>query len=187
VVGQIANTYIVAESPTGLVLIDQHAAHERVTYERLMRARGQGAVESQALLMPQTVEVPPAAAQLLLGASEQLAEWGFALEDFGAGTLVVRAIPACVAHGRIGEALLEVADRLRGAGGSTPHDWREAMLTTLACHSSIRAHQALSTDEMRELIRQLEQCSMPRTCPHGRPTLIALSVGALERQFGRTA
>jgi DNA mismatch repair protein MutL len=185
VLGQVANTYIVAESPEGLVLIDQHAAHERVSYERLMRTRGQGAVESQALLLPQHVELPPAAAQLLLGQAEQLAEWGFDLDDFGGGTLLVRAIPSAIAQGRIAEALLEIADHLRGAGGSTPTDWRESMLTTLACHSSIRAHQALSPDEMRELIRQLEQCVMPRTCPHGRPTMIALSVGTLERQFGR--
>lgn len=185
VVGQASNTYIVAEAPGGLVLIDQHAAHERVTYERLMASRGQGTVDSQALLMPQDIELPAWANSLLLGAEEQLAEWGFVLEDFGAGTVLVRAVPTCIVPGRLSEALLEVADHLRGAGGSTPSDWREAMLTTLACHSSIRAHQPLSLDEMRELIRQLDRCVMPRTCPHGRPTMIAMSSSSIERQFGR--
>jgi DNA mismatch repair protein MutL len=184
IIGQVGQTYIVAESPDGMYLVDQHAAHERVTYERLMEVRGAGVIERQGMLIPQTVELPPAAQALLLGNATALEEWGFAIEDFGS-TLRVRAVPAGLRDGDLAAALLEVADHLAGRGGSTPEDWREAMLTTLACHSSVRAGQTLSLDEMRELIAQLERCAAPRTCPHGRPTMILLSTTQLERQFGR--
>jgi DNA mismatch repair protein MutL len=184
IIGQVGQTYIVAESPDGMYLVDQHAAHERVTYERLMRMRGAGAIERQGMLIPQMVELPPAAQALLLGNADALEEWGFAVEDFGAA-LRVRAVPAGLRDNDLAAALIEVADHLAGRGGSTPEDWREAMLTTLACHSSVRAGQMLSLDEMRELIVQLERCDAPRTCPHGRPTMILLSTTQLERQFGR--
>ncbi len=184
VVGQVSQTYIVAESPDGMYLIDQHAAHERVTYERLMAQRGAGGFDRQNLLIPQTLELPPAAQALLLSNAEALEEWGFAIEDFGMH-LKIRAVPAGLRDSTLDGALLEVADHLHGRGGSTPNDWREAMLTTLACHSSIRAGQTLSPEEMRQLIVQLEQCQAPRTCPHGRPTMILLTTSQLERQFGR--
>ncbi len=184
VVGQVGQNYVIAESPDGMYLIDQHAAHERITYERLMALRGQGAIEQQGLLLPQVVEMPPASRQVLLENADELAEWGFAIEDFGS-SLRVRAVPAGTGTGDLQTALLEIADHLQGRGGSTPSDWREAMLTTLACHSSIRSGQTLSLVEMRELIVQLEQCQAPRTCPHGRPTMILLTITQLERQFGR--
>jgi DNA mismatch repair protein MutL len=185
IVGQVGLTYIVAESPEGMVLIDQHAAHERITYERLMGQRGSGAVESQGLLLPQTVSLPPAAAELLLRHAEALAEWGFALEEFGEGLVRVRALPTTLPADELQQALLEVADYLAGRGGSTPSDWREEILITLSCHTSVRAGQSLSFEEMRTLLRQLHACASPRTCPHGRPTMILLSPGQLERQFGR--
>lgn len=185
VVGQVGLTYIVAESPEGMYLIDQHAAHERITYERLMSQHGAGTVEAQGLLLPHTVTLPPAAAELLLRNSAALAEWGFALEEWGEGLVRLRAAPATLPLEDLQTALLEVADHLAGRGGSTPLDWREAMLTTLACHTSVRAGQALSPEEMRELLQQLERCISPRTCPHGRPTMILLTPGQLERQFGR--
>jgi DNA mismatch repair protein MutL len=184
IVGQVGQTYIIAESPDGMYLIDQHAAHERITYERLMARRGVDTIEQQGLLLPQVVELPPTAHDLLLGNAAALAEWGFTIEDFGT-SLRVRSVPAGLRDTNLTEALLEVADHLAGRGGSTPADWREAMLTTLACHSSVRAGQTLSLTEMRELIEQLERCAAPRTCPHGRPTMILLSTAQLERQFGR--
>jgi DNA mismatch repair protein MutL len=184
IVGQVGQTYIVTDSPDGMYLVDQHAAHERVTYERLMGVRGAGTIERQAMLIPQTVDLPPAAQALLLGNAAALEEWGFAIEDFGS-SLRVRAVPAGLRDGDLAAALLEVADHLAGRGGSTPEGWREAMLTTLACHSSVRAGQTLTFEEMRELIAQLERCEAPRTCPHGRPTMILLSTTQLERQFGR--
>ncbi|HEU4325651.1 MAG TPA: DNA mismatch repair endonuclease MutL [Roseiflexaceae bacterium] len=184
VVGQIGQNYIIAESPDGMFLIDQHAAHERINYERLMRLRGQGAIEQQQLLIPQTVQLTPAAQQTLLEHKEELAEWGYAIEDFGTG-LRVRAVPSGARESNLQEALVELAAHLSGQGGSTPLDRREAMLTTLACHSSIRSGQTLSLTEMRELLVQLERCDAPRTCPHGRPTMILLTTTQLERQFGR--
>ncbi|MGQ9829531.1 MAG: DNA mismatch repair endonuclease MutL [Roseiflexus sp.] len=184
IVGQIAQSYIVAESADGLYLIDQHAAHERITYERLMAQRGTGAIESQELLMPQVVDLPPTAHDLILAAADRLAEWGFVVEPFGR-SLRVRAIPAVLYPGDLTTALLEIADHLSGRGGATPHDWREAMLTTLSCHTSVRAGQTLSFDEMRGLVMQLERCESPRTCPHGRPTMILLTTTQIERQFGR--
>jgi DNA mismatch repair protein MutL len=184
VVGQVGQTYIIAESPDGMYLIDQHAAHERVTYERLMARRAAVGFDHQNLLIPQAIELPPAAHGLLLSNADVLAEWGFTIEDFGT-RLKVRSVPAGLHESSLGTALLEVADHLNGRGGSTPDDWREAMLTTLACHSSIRAGQTLSLEEMRELLIQLERCNAPRTCPHGRPTMILLTTTQLERQFGR--
>ena len=184
VVGQVGLTYIVAEAPEGMYLIDQHAAHERITYERLMAQHAGGAVKGQGLLLPQAVPLPPATTALLLGNPERLAEWGFHLDEWGEGVRV-RAVPATLPPDQLPKALHELADHLAGRGGSTPLDWREAMLTTLSCHTSVRAGQALSLDEMRQLLRQMEQCISPRTCPHGRPTMILMSPAQLERQFGR--
>ncbi len=149
-----------------------------------MARRAEVGFDHQNLLIPQTIELPPAAHGLLLSNADVLAEWGFTIEDFGM-RLKVRSMPAGLHESSLGTALLEVADHLNGRGGSTPDDWREAMLTTLACHSSIRAGQTLSLEEMRELLIQLERCNAPRTCPHGRPTMILLTTTQLERQFGR--
>ncbi len=184
VVGQVGLTYIVAEAPEGMYLIDQHAAHERITYEKLMNQYASRAIETQQLLLPQAVALSPEASALLLGNAEQLAEWGFALEPWGNGVLV-RAVPATLPIEEIAQTLHEIAERLAGRGGSSPLEWREAMLITLACHNSVRAGQPLSHEEMRQLLLQLEQCVSPRTCPHGRPTMILMTPAQLERQFGR--
>ena len=183
--GQLDLTYLVCDGGGELVLIDQHAAHERVVYERLMSERMDQPVESQSLLMATPVELPPAVARLLVGNLEALELWGFAAEEFGDGTLMVRAVPSNLETGQIVPALLEIADHLSYAGGSTPSDWRETMLTTIACHSAIRAGKVLTHEEMRQLLQQLERCDMPRTCPHGRPTMLQITQGQIERQFGR--
>lgn len=184
IIGQVGLTYIVTEAAEGVYLIDQHAAHERITYERLMSQHAAGAVESQGLLLPQKVALAPAASALLLGNQSQLSTWGFSLEPWGEGVLV-RAIPATLPAEQLNQALHELADHLAGRGGSHPLDWREAMLITLSCHTSVRAGQSLSHTEMRHLLQQLEACTSPRTCPHGRPTMILLTPAQLERQFGR--
>jgi DNA mismatch repair protein MutL len=185
VVGQVGETYIVAEAPDGMYLIDQHAAHERVVFERLMRMHGSQPIDRQQLLLPVSIDLPPAAATLLVGHLDLLNEWGFEVEEFGNGTLRVRTIPHGLRDGQIEPALLEIVDHLDEQAGSTPQDWREKMLTTIACHSSVRAGQVLSHEEMRQLLQQLERCTFPRTCPHGRPTALLLSQAQLERQFGR--
>ncbi len=185
VVGQVSETYIVAEAPDGLYLVDQHAAHERVVFERLMHSHGAQAIEKQHLLLPVSIDVPPAIATLLLGHGEVLDEWGFEIEEFGGGTVRVRSAPHGLRESQIGPALYELADHLDDMSGSTPEDWREKMLTTIACHSAVRAGQTLNHEEMRQLLQQLERCAFPRTCPHGRPTALLLSQAQLERQFGR--
>jgi DNA mismatch repair protein MutL len=177
--------YLIAEGPEGdLYLIDQHAAHERITYERLMAQHNTGSIESQRLLIPQTIVVPPSAQATLLGATEELAEWGFELEEAEQGVRV-RAVPSSVAPDEIKPAVLEVADHLSGAGGSTPANWREALLVTLSCHTSIRTGHPLTLAEQQALIDQLARCQGPRTCPHGRPTVIIMTKQQLTRQFGR--
>jgi DNA mismatch repair protein MutL len=177
--------YLLAEGPEGdLYLVDQHAAHERITYERLMAQRGAGAVESQRLLVPQTVPLSPSAQATLLGAADELAGWGFELEEVEYG-VQVRAMPEAVALEELKSALVDVADYLSGAGGSTPESWREQLLTTLSCHTSIRTGHPLTMAEQQALIDQLARCRGPRTCPHGRPTVIVITKQQLTRQFGR--
>jgi DNA mismatch repair protein MutL len=185
IVGQVGMTYIVAESPEGMYMIDQHATHERIAYERLMAQRGSGPLDAQELLMAETVNLPSDKSELLLAHGDILAEWGFSLDAWGEGMVRVRAVPAILHRENLQTALLDIADRLAGEGGKTPVDWREELLITLACHSSVRAGQSLSLEEMRELLRQLERCENPRTCPHGRPTMVLLTPGELEKQFGR--
>jgi len=182
---QLSRMYLIAEGPEGdLYLVDQHAAHERITYERLMAQHNTGRVESQRLLIPQTIVVPPSAQATLLGATDELAAWGFELEEAEQGVRV-RAVPSSVAPDEIKPAVLEVADHLSGAGGSTPAAWREALLVTLSCHTSIRTGHPLTLAEQQALIDQLARCQGPRTCPHGRPTVIIMTKQQLTRQFGR--
>ncbi|MBK9714915.1 MAG: DNA mismatch repair endonuclease MutL [Kouleothrix sp.] len=182
---QLAQTYLLTEGPGGaLYLIDQHAAHERITYERLLAQRGAGVIQSQALLLPQQVALPPGAQQALLAALDELVAWGFELEESDRG-VQVRAVPAGLAVEQLANTLADLASHLGGSGGQTPDDRLDATLATLACHTSVRAGQTLSPVEQQALLDQLAGCEGPRTCPHGRPTLIVLTKAQLERQFGR--
>ena len=183
VLGQAAQTYIIAEGPEGLYLIDQHTAHERVLYERLMAERAKMAVASQSLLEPLTIELP-FQAEVAGGESlELLNQLGFDIEPFGGETYLVRAVPTMLAQGDIGQAIVEIIDGL--TEGEAAGAGEERALISLVCHSAVRAGKTLSQEEMRDLIRQLEETAMPRTCPHGRPTMIHLSAAQLAREFGR--
>ncbi len=183
VLGQLNNSYIVAEGPDGLYLIDQHAAHERVLFDRIERQRSQKEVEVQGLLEPMTLEVSPQQEAVLKSCYEDLAEFGFSIEPFGDRTFLVRALPALLHDKDWAGMLRELLDSFsQGDSG----DWAEGITQSLACHSAVRAGQTLSDAEMRELVRQLEQCATPHTCPHGRPTMIHLSYSQLKREFGRT-
>jgi len=182
---QLAQTYLLTEGPEGaLYLIDQHAAHERITYERLLAQHAAGVLQSQALLLPQHVPLPPPAQQALLGAAEELAAWGFALAEADGGVNVL-AVPTGLALEALATTLTDLASHIGGGKGQTPTARRDAMLATLACHTSVRAGQTLTTIEQQALIDQLAGCEGPRTCPHGRPTLIVLTKHQLEHQFGR--
>ena len=178
----MSNTYIIAEGPDGMYLIDQHAAHERVLFEKIRNERTRRAIEIQGLLQPVTVELTVRQQELMESQSEALSEYGFGIEHFGEGTYLVRSVPALLKGHIVAQSLVEVLDSLaEGEEG----DRREEIAVSLACHGAVRAGQALSHEEMRDLIRQLEQASQPRTCPHGRPTMIHLSSLQLEKGFGR--
>ncbi len=187
VVGQVGNTYIIAEGPDGLFLVDQHAAHERVLYERMGAQLANGDLPIQPLLQPVPLQFSAAQYAEVEGIIPLMAELGFALEPFGDGTVLVRAVPAIYAELKrdIGRDLLEILDTVMH--GSRPERWREEMAITLACHSAVRAGQTLSIDEMRALLGRLELCQHPRACAHGRPTMLHLSTLQLEREFGRRA
>jgi len=183
VVGQVLNSYIVAEGPDGLYIIDQHAAHERIRFEDVQRQRQAREIEVQGLLEPVAFEVTPRHDQLMKSCLNELSEFGFSVDEFGDRTYLVRTVPALVASDNWEAMLRELLEELTGEGKSR---WEEKIVMSVACHGAVRSGQALDIDEMRELVRQLERCTGPHTCPHGRPTIIKLSSGQLEKEFGRT-
>lgn len=181
VMGQISNSYIIAEGPEGLYLIDQHAAHERIVYEKIFKQRQEKGVEAQGLLAPISLEITPRQEVSLKKRWSLLESFGFSLESFGDRTYLLRALPA-VLNGEEGkQSLLEILDAQEMPG----EQWERKIAISMACHSAVRAGLKMSHDEMRELIAQLEKAEQPRTCPHGRPTMIHLSSGQLEKEFGR--
>jgi DNA mismatch repair protein MutL len=184
-VGQIGAAYLVAEGPDGLYLIDQHAAHERILFEKMMADRDAGALESQNLLEAQTMEFSHSEAALLQENLEALIELGFAIEPFGERSFRLRAVPSLVTGKDPIFALRSVVEEFE-ENEEPLADALEARLAARICKRvAIKAGQVLSVAEQRQLLRDLESCSLPRTCPHGRPTMIHLSVDALERQLGR--
>ena len=184
VVGQVMGTYIVAEGPDGLYLIDQHAAHERIVYEEVKRQRQRREVSRQGLLAPATFEVTPGQDEVLRARCGELSDFGFDIEPFGDRTYLVRAVPELVPADDWSEMLRELLDAL--AGGEDI-DFEEKVAVSIACHRrAVRAGQVLSDSEMKALVRQLESTELPHTCPHGRPTLIQLDNGQLRRHFGRS-
>jgi DNA mismatch repair protein MutL len=182
--GQAAQTYIIAESPEGIYLIDQHSAHERVIYERLMVEYQRQGVVVQSLLDPLSLDLTPRQSLVVQRHRQQLADMGFTVEPFGAAAILVRSVPALLPRAGMAQAIRSILDDMLEEEGSPEH-WREALIIAITCHGAVRAGQALSPEEMRDLIMQLEKTSLPRTCPHGRPTMILLSQAQLEREFGR--
>ena len=183
VLGQVQSTYIIAEGPDGVYLIDQHAAHERVLFERVRsEALGQPA-EVQGLMEPVTVDVDLAQGELVRSHAELLSRLGFQIEEFGSHAYILRGIPHLVGQGDPRQSFVEVLDLMHEGGGFD--SWEERAAYSVACHGAIRAGKILTTQEMSELTRRLEQCKQPHTCPHGRPTMIHLTSARLEREFGR--
>jgi DNA mismatch repair protein MutL len=183
--GQLGATYIVAEGPEGMYLIDQHAAHERVLFERLLAERQRAGVASQALLEPRAIELAPEAASLLEEHLESLANLGFQMEPFGGTTMLVRAVPAIVAQTDPTQVLEDVAAALLAGDAPLSGSVEEAVARQVCKQAAVKAGQVMAGAEMEELMRALERCASPRTCPHGRPTMIHLSVEQLAREFGR--
>jgi DNA mismatch repair protein MutL len=185
VVGQVGAAYIVAEGPEGLYLIDQHAAHERVLYEQMMSRQGGEQLPAQRLLEPAAVEVTPQAAAQVKEQLDLLGDLGFDVEPFGGNTFLVRSLPAVLVQARPAEVLPEVAEALEGAESRMKEETERAVVRGICRRAAAKAGQVLTRDEMEGLVRALEGCESPHTCPHGRPTMIRLSVEQLAREFGR--
>jgi DNA mismatch repair protein MutL len=183
VLGQVAATFIIAEGPDGMYLVDQHAAHERVMYERILAQLAGMAVDRQPLLDPLVVELAPDELAAFERSRGELEQIGFAIEPFGDGAVVVRAVPPVVRNVDVAERLRLILREL--AEGGAGDSWLDAVAISAACHTAIRAGQSLSLPEMRELIADLERSSQPRACGHGRPTMLHLTQTELERQFAR--
>ncbi len=185
VIGQIGTAYIVAEGPDGLYLIDQHAAHERILFEAFRLQAAASQVVSQALLAPAVVEVAPSAAQLIESQLPLLGQLGFSVEPFGGQQFLVRALPTVLGRLDPARALRVLVEDFEEDETPLQAEVEARLIARVCKRAAIRAGQTLTTVEMQELVRQLEHCQSPRTCPHGRPTMIFLSVDTLEKQFGR--
>jgi DNA mismatch repair protein MutL len=183
---QLHGTYILAETSTGIVLVDQHAAHERLVYERMKEALAARGIARQALLLPEVVELDEAGATRLAARAEELAEFGLLLEPFGPGAVVVREVPALLPGLDVVALVRDLADEL-AEWGDTPalKERIETVCGTLACHTSVRAGRHLSPAEMDAMLRQMEATPNSGQCNHGRPTYVALDLADIERLFGR--
>ncbi len=184
--GQVAKTYIVAEAEDGLVIVDQHAAHERLVLERMRRAVAGGTVASQALLLPEVVDLDEAACDRLEARIAELAELGLEIERFGATAMLVRATPAMLGGSDARGLVTDLADELAAFDQALSLKERlDAVAGTMACHGSVRAGRVLSVAEMNALLREMEVTPHSGQCNHGRPTWVKLAHGDIEKLFGR--
>lgn len=185
---QVHGTYIVAQTKDGIVIVDQHAAHERLVYERLKRERAASGIARQLLLIPEVVDLDPVDADRVLAEAATLESLGLVVESFGPGALLVREVPSALAGGRIKALVQDVADALAewGQGGSHPLEERlDAVLSRMSCHGSIRAGRRMRPEEMNALLREMEATPLSGQCNHGRPTYVELKLSDIERLFGR--
>lgn len=184
--GQVARTYIVAEAEDGLVIVDQHAAHERLVLERMRRALSDGAVARQSLLLPEVVELDEPACDRIEARAAELGELGLEIERFGPAAVLVRAAPAMLGAGDVQGLVRDLADDLAALGEAISLKGRlDLVAATMACHGSVRAGRALSVAEMNALLREMEVTPHSGQCNHGRPTWIKLAHGDIEKLFGR--
>jgi len=184
--GQVAATYIVAEAEDGLVIVDQHAAHERLVLERMRAAREGGAVGRQALLIPDVVELEEPDCDRLEGAASDLVELGLEIERFGPTSILVRTVPAALGKTDVPGLLADLAGEIAELGGPLSlRDKLDLVAATIACHGSVRAGRILSVAEMNALLREMEVTPRSGQCNHGRPTWVKLGHGEIEKLFGR--
>lgn len=183
VLGQVQATYIAAEGPDGMYLIDQHAAHERVMFERIKADAAASAPQSQSLMEPLTIELNARQQELAQANADVFAGLGLLVEPFGGDVYIMRAVPSILTDADPAKAFIDMLDEM--AQGGDVETWDDRAAYSLACHAAIRAGKVMTHEEMTALTRQLEQCNQPHTCPHGRPTIIHLSGSQLEREFGR--
>ena len=184
--GQVHGTYVVAQTGDGIVIVDQHAAHERIVYERMKAALADTGIQRQILLIPEVVELGDAAVARLEARTGELADLGLVLERFGAGAVVIREVPALIGDGDTQGLVRDLADELAEWDESSTLRQRLAdVCSTLACHGSVRAGRRLNADEMNALLRQMEATPHAGQCNHGRPTYVELKLADIERLFGR--
>ena len=184
---QVHENYIVAQTADGMVIVDQHAAHERLVYEKLKRQMDENGVATQALLVPEIVELSTGDAQLLLDHAEALSRFGLVIEPFGQGSIAVRETPAILGVINAEKMLRDVLDEIDDHGQTqTLTDKIEAVLSRIACHGSIRSGRVMRADEMNALLREMEATPHSGQCNHGRPTYVELKLADIERLFGRT-
>jgi DNA mismatch repair protein MutL len=186
-VAQVLDTYVIAVAADGsLVLVDQHAAHERLTHEALREQMLDGGVRTQPLLLPAVIDLPVADVGRLLGRAEELGKLGLEIEAFGPGAVMVRALPAALGSPEPGPLLRDLADELGEMEEATSlHARLDAVIARLACHGSVRAGRRLNAAEMDALLRQMEATPRAATCSHGRPTFLKLTKAEIEKLFGR--
>jgi DNA mismatch repair protein MutL len=182
-IGQIGATYLIAEGPDGLYLIDQHAAHERILFERYVLQ--QQSPDAQALLQPVLFQLPPQSAALMSDSLPVLEKLGFKVEEFGSTAFRILSIPAFFTHGDPVAAVRCVVEDFEEDETPLANELENRLAARICKRMAVKGGQILSTEEQKKLIQDLEACQTPRTCPHGRPTMIHLSVDLLERQFGR--
>jgi DNA mismatch repair protein MutL len=186
VIGQLHNTYILCESGDGLVLIDQHAAHERILYEQLKKRSAASTMAAQKLVVPETIDFGYREAQILEKLIPDLKELGLEIEPFGGSTFVVKAVPARLANREISPLVVEIVEKMAQIGFAPGLDKAiDECLILMACHGAVRAKQQLSDQQIKELLNQLDECDNPSNCPHGRPTWIRWSLRTLEKSFKR--
>jgi DNA mismatch repair protein MutL len=185
-VGVIGNLYVVLESDRGLVMLDQHAAHERVLFEQMLGQLAQGQAPCQRLLLPETVELSPRDAGFLRGQLPALGRLGVSLSEFGERTFLLDGLPPFVHAPDARRFIVELVDELKAASQEVSAlRLSEEMVAKTVCRHAVKAHDPLAGPELEGLIAALRRCAMPYTCPHGRPTLIELNFRELEKKFGR--
>ena len=183
---QLHETYVVAQTPDGIVIVDQHAAHERLVYERMKKALAQGGIARQPLLIPEIVELDPSEVTRLAARAGELAELGLVVEAFGPDAVMVREMPAMLGQADIKALVRDLADDLAETGNALSLKERlEEVAGTLACHTSVRAGRRLNAEEMNALLREMEATPHSGQCNHGRPTYVELKLADIERLFGR--
>jgi DNA mismatch repair protein MutL len=183
---QVHELYIIAQTSDGIVIVDQHAAHERIVYERLKRQRAQNGVERQILLSPIVVDLEPDAAARLVDHAAALEELGLVVEGFGPGAILLREVPSLIAKADMTGLMRDLSDDLAAEDGALSLERRlDHRLATIACHHSVRSGRRLAPDEMNALLREMERTPGAGQCNHGRPTYVELKLGDIERLFGR--
>jgi len=183
---QLHETYIVAQTTDGIVIVDQHAAHERLVYERMKRSMENGGIARQPLLIPEVVELDPSECQRVCARAAELSELGLVIEPFGPDAVIVREVPALLGTCDVRSLVRDLADDISEAGAALSLRERlEEIAGTIACHTSVRAGRRLNGEEMNALLREMEATPHSGQCNHGRPTYVELKLADIERLFGR--